>query len=213
MSHVGQGSRPNAYSSACQAFRRPTNAARFRSSSDLSAQSLVPVWLGLVKALAGIPFHLRAPHAGIAQRSGGIAQYVVDGEDVASKAGYLKKCALSTGALLRSAPSDIATRPVMRTDMRVCHEATRVSCHYIRTAHRAACWPTSLSQLASQSSLVGCVHFPCLPFGRTAAGFTDGLLHVSRASEPRVPLQADAHLAGLPAAAGAGGATARAVPR
>ena len=39
--------------------------------------------------------------AGMAQRSGGIAQYVVDGEDVALKAGYLKKCALSTGAILK----------------------------------------------------------------------------------------------------------------
>ena len=45
------------------------------------------------------------PHtnAGIVQRCGGVAQYVVDGEDVAQKAGYLKKCALSTGALLRCA--------------------------------------------------------------------------------------------------------------
>ena len=35
----------------------------------------------------------------MAQRSGGVAQYVVDGEDVARKAGFLKKCALSTGAI------------------------------------------------------------------------------------------------------------------
>jgi len=41
--------------------------------------------------------------AGMAQRSGGVAQYVVDGEDVALKAGYLKKCALSTGAIRKCA--------------------------------------------------------------------------------------------------------------
>ena len=40
---------------------------------------------------------------GMAQHSGGVAQYVVDGEDVALKAGFLKKCALSTGVIRKCA--------------------------------------------------------------------------------------------------------------
>ena len=44
---------------------------------------------------------LRASCADIASLSGGVAQYVVDGEDVAVKAGFLKKCALNVGALSR----------------------------------------------------------------------------------------------------------------
>ena len=39
----------------------------------------------------------------IAALSGGVSQYVVDGEDVAVKAGFLKKCALNAGALSRCA--------------------------------------------------------------------------------------------------------------
>lgn len=49
------------------------------------------------KAYSSTPF---CP-ADVAALSGGVAQYMVDGEDVAVKADFLKKCALNAGALSR----------------------------------------------------------------------------------------------------------------
>lgn len=55
------------------------------------------------------PYYLRGSaltataRAGVSQRSGGVAQFVVDSEDVAVKAGYLKKCALTGGTFCRCA--------------------------------------------------------------------------------------------------------------
>lgn len=38
---------------------------------------------------------------GMAARTGGVAQYVVDGESITAKCTFLKKCALSSGVVLR----------------------------------------------------------------------------------------------------------------